>query len=238
MYVIVFLALLFPALATAKDIAHEISIFKLSENVYQHVSYQEIKPWGMVAANGLVIVDKSDAYIIDTPWTEEHTKRLVKWVKAHNLTLKAAIISHYHEDASSGIEYLNKIGITTYANKATNLLLEKHKRTLASHSIDKPSYKLANDQIEVFYPGAGHSKDNVVVWLIDQQILFAGCFVKSLESTNLGNLADADVNQWPKSIANLKAHYPNIKLVVPGHGKAGDTSLLKHTQQLALNKAH
>ncbi|MBD1582994.1 subclass B1 metallo-beta-lactamase [Pseudoalteromonas sp. S16_S37] len=238
MHIILLFTLLFSALAIAKDSAPEISIFKLSENVYQHVSYQEIMPWGMVAANGLVIVDKSDAYIIDTPWTEEDTKQLVEWVKTHHLTLKGAIISHFHEDASSGIEYLNKIGITTYANKATNQLLRKHKRALASHSIDTPSDKIANDRIEVFHPGAGHSKDNVVVWFAEQQILFAGCFAKNLSSTNLGNLTDADVKQWPKSIANLKARYPNIKLVVPGHGKAGDTSLLDHTAQLALSAKH
>ena len=86
----------------------------------------------------------------------------------------------------------------------------------------------------MFYPGAGHTQDNIVVWLPKQKILFGGCFVKSIHSKNLGNMEDASVKDWPKSIQKVINKYPNIKIVVPGHGKVGDVNLLKHTAQLAL----
>lgn len=94
---------------------------------------------------------------------------------------------------------------------------------------------MVKDTIEVFYPGSGHTEDNIVVWLPKSNILFGGCFVKSIHSKNLGNIEDASIKIWPASIQKVINKYPDIKVVVPGHGKVGDTSLLKNTAKLALN---
>lgn len=42
-------------------------------------------------------------------------------------------------------------------------------------------------------------------------------------------------SEWPLSIQKVINRYPDVKLVVPGHGKVGDISLLTHTQKLALS---
>lgn len=130
---------------------------------------------------------------------------------------------------------LNQRNIPTYAYKKTNQLLEKHKGLSATHIIEENKFSLLKDKIEVFYPGGGHTADNVVVWLEKPQMLFAGCFVKGLNSKNLGNLEDAVVSKWPASIENTLSAYPHIKHVFPGHGRAGDQSLLLHTAKLAKN---
>ncbi|MGV2873384.1 hypothetical protein [Colwellia sp. E150_009] len=72
-------------------------------------------------------------------------------------------------------------------------------------------------------------------WREYAQILFGGCFVKSLNSKNLGNIEDAVIKDWPDSIQQVINKYPNIKMVVPGHGNIGGINLLKHTTKLALN---
>ena len=86
----------------------------------------------------------------------------------------------------------------------------------------------------MFYPGAGHTLDNVVVWLPKANILFGGCFIRSLDSKSLGYTGEADIGQWPSSVDALLAKYPDAKLVVPGHGAIGDLALLRHTKALAL----
>lgn len=83
----------------------------------------------------------------------------------------------------------------------------------------------------MYYPGAGHTQDNVVVWFPKQSALFGGCFVKS---EGLGNLSDAVIKAWPESTQNVIFRYGNAELVVPGHGKVGDASLLVRTRALAL----
>ena len=67
------------------------------------------------------------------------------------------------------------------------------------------------------------------------QILAGGCLVKSAEAKDLGNVADAYVNEWSTSIENVLKRYGNINSVVPGHGEVGDKGLLLHTLDL-LNK--
>ncbi|MEW6999357.1 subclass B1 metallo-beta-lactamase [Colwelliaceae bacterium BS250] len=212
----------------------QLKVTQLADNVYQHVSYKRIEPWGMVAASGLIVVDGKNAHIIDTPWTQEETEELIKWIKLKDLIVKSSVVTHFHEDASGGIPFLNKSKIKTYATPQTNNLLNLKHREISSDEISSNTFELVKDTIEIFYPGAGHTEDNIVVWLPKSNILFGGCFVKSMNSKNLGNTEDASVKDWSESIQKVINKYPNIEVVVPGHGKVGDQSLLRHTAQLAL----
>ena len=69
-----------------------LKITKLADNVYQHISYKNIEPLGMIEASGLVVVDGKDAHIIDTPWTQEGTEELIKWISSKNLMVKSSIV--------------------------------------------------------------------------------------------------------------------------------------------------
>ena len=64
-----------------------------------------------------------------------------------------------------------------------------------------------------------------------QKVLFGGCLVKELEASK-GNLADADTLAWSNTIQNLKVKFPEAQIIVPGHGKFGDRSLLDYTEKL------
>jgi glyoxylase-like metal-dependent hydrolase (beta-lactamase superfamily II) len=75
-----------------------------------------------------------------------------------------------------------------------------------------------SEDCELFFPGAGHSRDNVVVWFPRQQILHGGCLVKSVTSKDLGNLADAVVADWADTVKRVQTRYPGAKKVIPGHG--------------------
>ncbi|QBY04360.1 subclass B1 metallo-beta-lactamase [Thalassotalea sp. HSM 43] len=224
----------FSAVATEKS--QPLNVKLIADNVYQHISYQYISPWGLVAASGLVVVEDNQAYVIDTPWTQADSKQLIAWIEAQGFQIKAVVATHFHEDASGGLAVFNQLDIATYASVATNQLLSDKKRTTASEVITQQPFALTENSIEIFYPGAGHSNDNVVVWLAQQKLLFAGCFAKSLGSKSLGNLADASVADWPQSIDKVLTQYPSIQTVVPGHGKIGTVDILHHTKRLAQQK--
>lgn len=211
-----------------------LKIKQLSDNVYQHISYKEVKPWGLVAASGLVVVNGADAHLIDTPWTTDGTKELLAWIDAKELTVKSAIVTHFHDDASGDLPLLNELKIPTYATTLTNRLLKLDNKPVSTREISGNKFTLVDGVMEVFYPGAGHTKDNVVLWLPKEKILFGGCFVKSLGSKHLGYTGDAIIADWPSSVDKVLKRYPTIERVVPGHGKVGDVSLLTHTKKLAV----
>ena len=56
--------------------------------------------------------------------------------------------------------------------------------------------------------------------------------VKALESRNLGNISDADIDSWPVTIEKVLKRYGDANIVVPGHGAHGGTELLSHTLNL------
>ncbi len=234
MKLITLLFIFFSSCLWAETKLPTLKIIQLFDDVYQHVSYKKVEPYGVVAASGLIVIEGDEAHVIDTPWTKQDTKKIIEWAELKGLEVKSAVITHFHEDASGGIATLNNLKIKTFATRLTNRLLKLNDLVQASDEITTENVQLFNGLIEVYYPGLGHTQDNIVVWLAKNEILFGGCFVKSLGSKSLGNINDAAIAEWPLSIQKVKYKYSNIKVVVPGHGKVGDKHLLSHTEQLAI----
>ncbi|WP_312288750.1 PST family subclass B1 metallo-beta-lactamase [Stutzerimonas nitrititolerans] len=225
---------MFCGLARAEDSLPELRIEKIAEDVYLHTSFQQVQGYGLVDANGLVVLGGQGAYIIDTPWSEHDTAALVAWLQERNYQVKASISTHFHDDRTAGIAYLNSISVPTYASARTNALLKQNGKALATETFGDAPLWLFEGKVEVFYPGAGHSVDNLVVWLPEQKLLNGGCFVRAATAGTLGNTADAVVSEWAASAERLQRRYPDAQLVIPGHGVPGDVSLLEHTRKLAV----
>ena len=103
----------------------------------------------------------------------------------------------------------------------------------ALHTFENDTiFKIGSLTFEVFYPGAGHSPDNVVVWFPEKQLLYGGCFVKSTENNDLGNLEDADVTAWENSVIRVMRRYKKPKYIIPGHFAWNDPHALRHTLNL------
>ncbi len=209
----------------------DLKIEKLEVSVYVHTSFEEVKGWGVVTKHGLVILENTNAYVIDTPITAKDTEKLINWFLERGYKIKGSVSSHFHSDSTAGIEWLNSQSIPTYASELTNELLKKDGKVQAKNTFSGVSYWLVKNKIEVFYPGPGHTQDNVVVWLPEKKILFGGCFVKP---HGLGNLGDANLEAWPKSAKILMSKYGKAKLVVSSHSEIGDASLLKRTWEQAV----
>ncbi|MGI1998704.1 subclass B1 metallo-beta-lactamase [Shewanella frigidimarina] len=200
--------------------------------LFEYQSYFKTDDFGLVDANGLVVVEGKDAYLIDTPWSEKDTIALVEWIKQQNFILKASISTHSHADRTAGISYLNSIGVSTHVSAMTQKILTTQHKALASQPFDGDSFTLANGLLEARYLGAGHTIDNIVVWLPKAQLLFGGCLVKSAHSKSMGYIAEASLTDWPVTISKVKATFSDAEVVVPGHGAIGNAELLNHTQEL------
>ncbi len=143
------------------------------------------------------------------------------------------IITHAHADRIGGIKTLKERGIKAHS---TTLIAELAKKNGYEEPLGDlqaiTKLKFGNMKVETFYPGKGHTEDNIVVWLPQYNMLVGGCLVKSASAKDLGNVTDAYVNEWSTSIENVLKRYENINFVVPGHGEVGDKGLLLHTLDL------
>ena len=84
---------------------------------------------------------------------------------------------------------------------------------------------------QISFFGEGHTPDNVVAYLPTDQTLFGGCLIKSL-GAGKGNLEDANVQDWSSTVTKIKKSYPNVRIVIPGHGNPGSQDLLDYTIEM------
>lgn len=216
-------------------VSSDIELIKLSENAYVHVSYSSLPGFGRFSSNGLILVNGSKAFLFDTPMTDSLTSNLVSWL---NDTMKINIVgfvpNHWHNDCMGGLEFLQNQKIESYANQMTIDIARSKNLPVPAHGFkDSLQLQLGDKQIKCYYLGAAHSLDNIVVWIPSEQILFAGCMIKSLNSKDLGNTADGDLIVYPETIDKLIKKFPEAKIVIPGHGQSGGLDLIKHTGELA-----
>lgn len=215
-------------------VSKDIELIKLSENVYIHVSYSDIPKYGRYPSNGLIFIDNSEAFLFDTPMTDSLTMDLVAWLTdSMKLKIVGFVPNHWHDDCMGGLGFLQKQKIESYANQMTIDIAKSHNLPIPSHGFkDSIQLELGDKLINCYYFGAAHSLDNIVVWIPSEQILFAGCMIKSINSKDLGNTVDGDLIAYPKTIDKLINKFPTVKIVIPGHGPFGGFDLIQHTRNL------
>lgn len=216
----------------ADSAAEQVVLQALLPGVWVHTSFKTLPAWGRVPSNGLLICQSGQGTLVDTAFTPDQTSQLLEAARARGCPVQAAVLTHHHDDRMGGLPVLQAAGIPTLARAQTVQLanVPGWKPVLLA---DDAEVSPAGTRLHIYYPGAGHTLDNAVVWLPDQQVLFGGCLVRALDNRALGNLQDADVAAWPATIARVIARYGSAAHVVPGHGAPGDAGLLRHTAALA-----
>jgi metallo-beta-lactamase class B len=225
---------------TDKEIVidEDIQLIHLQDSIFVHVTWHYLDAFGRFPSNGLIIIKNGQAIMIDTPMDNDKTSRLTKYLKDEmSVDLTKLIIGHFHEDCMGGLEYLQSIGIESIANAQT---IEKCRETglpIPSTSFtDSLTFDFNGTQIDCRFLGAGHSFDNITVWLPAEKILFGGCLIKSINSNGLGNLSDAVIPEWDITVKKVMEKYTDVEIVIPGHGNYGGIELLPHTIELVENE--
>lgn len=220
---------------TPVTINDDLHVVALTPNVYQYTAWAELGAWGRVGSNGMVVVDRGEAFLIDTPAGEAQTEQLATWIAD---SLRARLVGfvpgHWHQDCVGGMAWLEQQGVKTYAYQLTDSLLDKSgkPRPTATFGAVK-RFWVGHTAIECRFLGGGHAWDNIVVWLPKERILFGGCMVKEAAAQGVGNTEDAaPLTVWCETIRKVQQSYPNAQVVVPGHGTPGGRELLEHTKNV------
>ncbi|MDR1054918.1 MAG: hypothetical protein LBL90_03660 [Prevotellaceae bacterium] len=150
-----------------------------------------------------------------------------------HVTVVGFVPSHWYEDCMGGLAYLTNTGVKSYANQLTiDITHEKALPVPQNAFTNLLNLKLNDIGISCYYLGGGHTADNIVVWILSEKILFAGCMAKDIHLTGLGNLADAVVNERRPTIEKLIAKFPATKIVIPCHGLVGGIDISLHIKDL------
>jgi len=210
-----------------------LEIDSIAPGTYVHRTYLSTKDWGLVSCNGAVYVNKGESVVFDTPATDSVGTELISWIKTHTRScIKAIVVNHSHADCLGGLAVFHKAGIPSYSSKRTQTFARNdtaNKPVVPRHGFTKELIlKIGGTSIINDFPGEGHTRDNIVSYIPSVKVLFGGCIIKALGSGK-GNLAEANVTTWAKSVRNVKQKFPNAVIIIPGHGAYGHRSLLDYT---------
>ena len=235
-------ALLIQACTRAGEIEasppQRVELEKIARGVWLHKSYKTIEPWGSVLSHGLVFDSDKGVVLIDTAWNDAQTTALLSLIEDMTGELPAvAIITHAHDDKMGGVGALKAAGVETMAHRLTNEDAPARGLIPADVAFDlaegrQLTFKRGED-FRLFYPGPGHTRDNIVVYETQSRILFGGCLVRPLKQTSLGNTSDGDIAHWDDAVAAVARAFPDAKIVIPSHGAPGGRALLDHTIAVA-----
>ncbi|HRP02129.1 MAG TPA: subclass B1 metallo-beta-lactamase [Candidatus Kapabacteria bacterium] len=221
------------------SIAHKVYklenliITQVSEHTFQHTSFLPTQDYGIVPSNGLIVSNNNEAIVFDTPVDDKSSQELIEWVtNVLHCKIIAVVPTHFHQDCLGGLNAFHANNIPSYAYYRTIEFAKESKVAIPQNSFqDSLILNLGNQYIIVKFFGEGHTKDNVVAYYPFEDIMFGGCLVKEIGAKQ-GYLNDANVNEWANTVEKLKNNYPNVKFILPGHGKFGDSSLLDYTIKL------
>ncbi|WP_113653482.1 subclass B1 metallo-beta-lactamase [Pedobacter namyangjuensis] len=217
--------------------SENLTITQISENAYQHTSYLQTNDFGKVPCNGLIVKNNKETAIFDTPTNDTSALALITWVKnVLHCKIIAVIPTHFHDDCLGGLKAFHQNNIPSYAYFKTIAFAKENNFAIPQNSfLDSLSLKVGKEKITAKFFGEGHTKDNVIGYFASDNIMFGGCLIKELDATK-GYLGDANVAAWSNTVEKVKNAYPNVKIIIPGHGNYGDKKLLDYTINLFKNK--
>ncbi len=218
---------------------------RLDDTVWLHSTFTTVEKWGRVISNGLIVTKGRQAILIDTAWDDEQTSVILEWASTTlGSPITAAVVTHAHSDKIGGLKALREAQIPSYAHPKTNTLApsrgllpaDYNLVLLADGHLQAPQQQGNNmvSLLDIFYPGHGHSEDNIVVRVKDSPVLFGGCFIRPKGSKSLGNTADASIADWAVAAQKLPDEFPEASIIVPSHGSPAGRELLSLTYQLAV----
>lgn len=211
----------------------KLIIIQIAENAFLHTSFLQTNDFGNVPCNGMVVRNSNEVVVFDTPTNNKSAEDLINFIKEKlRCKINAIIPTHFHDDCLGGLASFHKSKIPSYGNFSTIELAKENNVVVPQNGFnDSLTLNLGNTYAVIKYFGQGHTKDNVVGYFPNENILFGGCLIKELDATK-GYLGDANVSEWSNTVEKVKQQYPNIKIVIPGHGEIGGKDLLDYTIKL------
>ena len=212
----------------------KLKISHLTGDFYIYITYNTYEG-SKIPANGMYLVTENGVALFDTPWDATQFQPLLDSIKLkHNKDVTICIATHWHSDRTDGLEYYKQKGIKTYTTKLTDDLSKKNNKKRAEYLIEKDTiFNIGQYSFETYYPGQGHTEDNIVLWFNKEKVLYGGCLIKGAEAENLGYLGDGNVFEYETTLKNVQKKYPDPKYIIVSHHNWNNINSLKHSIKMA-----
>lgn len=212
----------------------KLKISNLTEDFYIYTTYNDYEG-SQIPAHGMYLLTNNGVVLFDTPWDTTQFQPLLDSIKLkHKKTVTVCIATHWHGDRTEGLEYYMQQGIKTYTTLLTDELSKVNNKKRAEFLMMKDTiFNIGQYSFEIYYPGAGHTEDNIIAWFSKEKILYGGCLIKGADAENLGYLGDANTSEYQTTLKKVKKKCPDPKFIVVSHHDWNNVNSLEHSIKLA-----
>jgi len=212
----------------------KLKIAQLTGDFYIYTTYNTYQE-SQVPANGMYLVTNTGVVMFDTPWDTTQFQPLLDSIKVkHNKSVVMCFATHWHSDKTAGLEYYRQQGIKTYTTELTDELSKKNNKKRAEFLMANDTvFQVGQYSFETYYPGQGHTEDNIVVWFNKEKILFGGCLIKGADAEDLGYLGDGNATAYATTLKNVEKKCRKPDFIVVAHSDWKNINSLKHSLTMA-----
>lgn len=218
----------------AQTEAPRLKITPLTGDFHIYTTYNEYEGT-LIPAHGMYLVIGEGVVLFDTPWDTTQFQPLLDSIKQkHNKQVALCLATHWHNDRTEGLEYYRQLGIKTYTTTLTDEWSQKNEMKRAEFLMTSDTvFRVGDYSFVTFYPGEGHTADNIVIWFEKEKILYGGCLIKGTEATDLGYLGDANVKEYANTLKRVQQKFRDPKHIIVSHHNSTDAGSLEHSIRLA-----
>jgi len=211
-----------------------LNISHLTGDFYIYTTYNTYEG-SRLPANGMYLLTTNGVVLFDTPWDTTQFQPLLDSIKLkHGKNLTLCIATHWHSDRTDGLDYYKQQGIKTYTTLLTDKLSKENNKKRAAFVMTKDTiFNVGQYSFEVYYPGEGHTADNIIVWFNKEKILYGGCLIKGADAENLGYLGDANTAAYETTLKKVQKKCPDPRFIIVSHHDWNNINSLKHSIKLA-----
>lgn len=188
-----------------------------------------------IPANGMYLVTDEGVVMFDTPWDTTQFQPLLDSIEfKHRKEVTTCFATHWHSDKTAGLEYYRQQGIKTYTTVLTDSLSKVNQKKRAEFLMTKDSvFHAGQYSFETYYPGEGHTSDNIIIWFEKERILYGGCLIKGADDETLGYLGDANTSAYASTLENVQRKCKNPAFIIIAHSDWSNIRSLKHSLKMA-----
>ncbi len=195
---------------------------------------------GFCIANAGLIVGPEGAIAVDALFTPPMTRAFQEQIRRHTAKpVRQLINTHHHVDHTLGNEHFAEIDIIGHIRcrqeiervgvprDRLNAMAPHFADDIAASGIRPPNLTFADRmtlflgdrRIELMHLGTGHTVDDVLVYLPEEKLLFAG----DVAFHYVTPLAfEGHISGWIRVLDAIERM--DVETIVPGHGPVGDKS--------------
>lgn len=226
--------LIFITITFGNTAAQKLKITPLTGDFYIYTTYNQYEG-SEVPAHGMYLVTDEGVVMFDTPWDTTRFQPLLDSIRLrHDKKVILCFATHWHSDKTAGLEYYRQQGIKTYTTVQTDELSRKNGKKRAEFLLTKDSlFRAGQYSFETYYPGPGHTEDNIVIWFQQERILYGGCLIKGADDENLGYLGDGNRKAYAATLKKLRKRFRKPAHIIIAHSDWNNLNSLKHSIKMA-----